>query len=275
MARPSREINIINMSMLDVICSALGAVILLLILMSQAQQHEQNRADDAERHLNMSQSKLARAMADLNKAITRAKNAEAAAKAASLEHQKAQKRAQEAQAQARAAQQAAARARANKLAMQIQAQNAERRAQQAQQRANQAAKNRDQAVAKARKAEAEAKKAKTKFGGPGAVIGMCNTNASSVTISTWDYGRVDGDRISLAFDDRVLSGNLSLTRRKYTRRLNLSPGGHYITIKALSEGRLKPNTAIIRISPCHGNQPDSFRWSMRTGRKRQISIVRQ
>ena len=37
MRRQNREINIFNMSMLDVICSALGAILILFIVTLQAQ----------------------------------------------------------------------------------------------------------------------------------------------------------------------------------------------------------------------------------------------
>lgn len=44
--RPSREISVFNMSMLDVICSALGAILILFIL---AQHRESNAREEARR----------------------------------------------------------------------------------------------------------------------------------------------------------------------------------------------------------------------------------
>ncbi|MDD9933496.1 MAG: hypothetical protein OXT09_07835 [Myxococcales bacterium] len=46
MRRPNREINVFNMSMLDVICSALGAILILFIIALEAQEKSQAKAED-------------------------------------------------------------------------------------------------------------------------------------------------------------------------------------------------------------------------------------
>lgn len=44
--RPSRELSVFNLSMLDVICSALGAFVILFIISMQSQESEQDDVDD-------------------------------------------------------------------------------------------------------------------------------------------------------------------------------------------------------------------------------------
>lgn len=75
-------------------------------------------------------------------------------------------------------------------------------------------------------------------------------NSRNITISVWDYGKIDGDIINILVNGRVISGGnrVTLAAKPKVFKLTLNPGKNNITIYAVNEGSDPPNTASLKIS---------------------------
>ncbi|GMV40804.1 MAG: hypothetical protein AMXMBFR64_25200 [Myxococcales bacterium] len=244
--RPSREISVFNLSMLDVICSALGAILVLYLISVQATSSHKKRAEKAESLVQTLVARMKEAMEALEEAQRQARTARAQA-------DEADRRAREAQAAADSATADAAAARARARAAQAAADEARAAAAEAQQQAD-----------AARQAAGES-------------IGMCHTEADTVVVDVWDHEAEDGDRVDLRHGATELASNLKLRVLPNVARftLNLPQGVSYFVAQALNEGDGSPNTASVRVSPCNGTSAETFVWNMSTGEKRNVSIVRR
>jgi len=67
-------------------------------------------------------------------------------------------------------------------------------------------------------------------------------------ITVWDHGAEDGDRIEILVNGEISESNIEIFHEPQTFLLELSHGKNILTIKALNEGSLSPNTASIKIS---------------------------
>lgn len=82
MRRPSREVQVFNLSMLDVISCALGAFIILVIMLLQQREDARDDAREAEAEMHETRAELHETRADLLEAKAEAEGAEAAREAA-------------------------------------------------------------------------------------------------------------------------------------------------------------------------------------------------
>lgn len=95
MRRPSREISIFNLSMLDVICSALAAFLILFLLASKTAEQAASRADRTDKQMQAlagTVKEATEAMAELVKQKERAED-EAAACRGELDEEKQKRKA--------------------------------------------------------------------------------------------------------------------------------------------------------------------------------------
>jgi len=69
-----------------------------------------------------------------------------------------------------------------------------------------------------------------------------------ITISLWDKGLVDGDRIRLTVNDQIRLHDYILTEDPFEIDVTLNHGENTIIILALNEGTESPNTVQIHIS---------------------------
>ena len=235
MRRMNREINIFNISMLDVICSALGAILILFLVSLQSQGKSQNHSENWQERYQQLEEKI-KAANDATK--TRQQELERQKKA--LEDQK---RALEEQKKALEDQ----TSRNNALEEKIEEIEKEKK-----------------------KLQEEANR--------GSSIGTCEVTVDRVRIGVLDYGHIDDDRVRLDFNDAVLDPNLKIpppfNPRWFT--VDLKPGGNYLVIKALDQGRIGLNTAQVVINPCYEDgESEDFDWRLKTGQVRNLSIVRK
>ncbi len=70
----------------------------------------------------------------------------------------------------------------------------------------------------------------------------------NVTVSFWDHGSEDGDRIDINLNGQPLRQNISLTKAKQSFNVTLQSGTNQFGVKALNEGSASPNTASVEIS---------------------------
>jgi len=74
-------------------------------------------------------------------------------------------------------------------------------------------------------------------------------HSDTVVIDIWDGGNVDGDRITLRFNDKVYLSGYSLVKEKKQLRIPLSGSGTaVISVLAENEGSEPPNTASMLLT---------------------------
>ena len=75
-----------------------------------------------------------------------------------------------------------------------------------------------------------------------------STYKDTVTISVWDNNVIDGDSISLKYNDDWILTNQSLQREKLVFKLPVTSKQNEILMLAENLGKIPPNTAAITIS---------------------------
>jgi hypothetical protein len=75
------------------------------------------------------------------------------------------------------------------------------------------------------------------------------TKRSNIQLTLFDHGTVDGDRIDIFLNgSKVLSNHTLVAPPGYKLDLNLDSGANTLSIKALNEGTVSPNTATVQVS---------------------------
>jgi hypothetical protein len=67
-------------------------------------------------------------------------------------------------------------------------------------------------------------------------------------ITIWDHGIEDGDRVTILVNGKPFIENLTILHLPKSFSLELGEGDNIITVRALNEGYVSPNTASIKIS---------------------------
>jgi hypothetical protein len=70
---------------------------------------------------------------------------------------------------------------------------------------------------------------------------------SRVVLKVWDNSEIDGDTISLVFNNKLLLDEYGLVKKKKKLVVNLEPGENEITVIAHNLGRIPPNTAAVTL----------------------------
>ena len=76
--------------------------------------------------------------------------------------------------------------------------------------------------------------------------------SDSIVVEVWDRGRIDGDRISLYLNDKLVEEDITLEKAPHLVVLHLLPGINYLTMNALNLGSIPPNTAAMTITTSEG-----------------------
>lgn len=70
----------------------------------------------------------------------------------------------------------------------------------------------------------------------------------NISVSFWDKKKVDGDVISIFFNDQPIKEKLVLAKQKVTFNLTLKKGINRLRVYAIDEGRIKTNTYSIEVN---------------------------
>ncbi|OQX17816.1 MAG: hypothetical protein BWK76_09430 [Desulfobulbaceae bacterium A2] len=81
-------------------------------------------------------------------------------------------------------------------------------------------------------------------------------SSQTITVSVWDHGTVDGDIVNITLNGATAAGGVTLAAGPKTFTLNLNPGRNTISIYAVNEGSVPPNTASIKISHVTSGQAE-------------------
>lgn len=106
-------------------------------------------------------------------------------------------------------------------------------------------------------------------------LGDFKTKSATITLSYRDFGEIDGDEIRILVNDKVIKALIFLDGSFHGFELGLEKGFNKIEFEALNQGTSGPNTAEFAIYDEKGVQISANRWSLATGFKASIIVVRE
>lgn len=96
-------------------------------------------------------------------------------------------------------------------------------------------------------------------------LGKIETNTQKIRIECRDHSYVDGDRVRLYVNEKVVRSNIVLQAGYYTIDVDLNEGFNRIDIEALNQGLSGPNTAEFNVFDENGKLLASKEWNILTG----------
>jgi hypothetical protein len=106
-------------------------------------------------------------------------------------------------------------------------------------------------------------------------LGDIKSNGKFVGIVCRDHEYVDGDRVRILLNDKVVEPNIFLTGSFKGINLDLQKGFNRIDFEALNQGTSGPNTAQVNVYDDQGNMIHSNMWNLSTGSKATIIIIKE
>lgn len=104
-------------------------------------------------------------------------------------------------------------------------------------------------------------------------LGSIKTLSQTISVTAWDHGKEDGDRVSVRLNNKIVIRNWYLTNSKRTYTMRLSPGQNSLEIKALNQGSSGLNTASFRIKAGDKVLAEK-KWNLRTGQNAVLLVVK-
>lgn len=96
-------------------------------------------------------------------------------------------------------------------------------------------------------------------------LGSIDTKSKKIRIECRDHSYIDGDRVRLYVNEKVVRSNIVLRGGYYIIDINLREGFNRIDIEALNQGTSGPNTAEFNVYDENGNLLASKEWNILTG----------
>lgn len=106
-------------------------------------------------------------------------------------------------------------------------------------------------------------------------LGDIKSNGKFVGIVCRDHEYVDGDRVKISSNGRVIDHNLMLTGSFKGVNLDLEKGFNRLDFEALNEGSASPNTAQVDVYDDQGQLIYSNKWLLSTGSKATLIITKE
>lgn len=105
-------------------------------------------------------------------------------------------------------------------------------------------------------------------------LGTIKTTSKYVEVFFRDYGNVDGDIIQVYLNKELVEGNITLSGGYKVMLIDIKPGISILDFKAVSMGLFAPNTAELKVIDSNGHVVMDRYWSLATGNKATIQLVR-
>ncbi len=105
-------------------------------------------------------------------------------------------------------------------------------------------------------------------------LGTINSSSKTVKIECRDHSYVDGDRIRIYLNEKVVSTNIGLKGSYYVIYINLEKGYNRIDFQALNQGFSGPNTAEVNVYDDKGNLISAKEWNIGTGQIATLGIIK-
>lgn len=106
-------------------------------------------------------------------------------------------------------------------------------------------------------------------------LGGFRTKSFTSTIRYRDAAFVDGDKIKVWVNDKVVVPEVSLVGEFQEFKINLVQGVNKIDFEALNEGSASPNTAEFQVYDDKGAVIESSQWNVGTGYKAAIVLLKE
>lgn len=106
-------------------------------------------------------------------------------------------------------------------------------------------------------------------------LGSFKTKSFTSTIRFRDAAFVDGDKIKIYLNDKVIQPEVSLIGEFQGFKINLVEGINKIDFEALNEGLASPNTAQFEVYDDKGAVISTDQWNVGTGYKATIRLVKE
>lgn len=106
-------------------------------------------------------------------------------------------------------------------------------------------------------------------------LGSFKVKTFTSTIRYRDAAFVDGDKIKVYLNDKVIEPEVSMDSNFKGFKITLAPGVNKIDIEALNEGFASPNTAEFSVYDENGVVVTSQEWNVGTGYKAVIILVKE
>lgn len=106
-------------------------------------------------------------------------------------------------------------------------------------------------------------------------LGDFRSNGKFVKIVCRDHQYVDGDRVRVFMNDKVVAPNILLDASYKGIYVDLIPGFNKIDFQALNQGSSGPNTAALAVFDDAGNLISLKEWNLSTGVKATMIIVKE
>ncbi len=104
------------------------------------------------------------------------------------------------------------------------------------------------------------------------MLGSIKVASGFLSISAWDHSTIDGDRVQITLNEKVVISDLTLEKAPKNIALRLVPGKNIVTVTALNEGRYSPNTAKFRVNS-QGQVVMERTWNLKTGGKGILELI--
>ncbi len=105
-------------------------------------------------------------------------------------------------------------------------------------------------------------------------LGIFTSKAKIATIRFRDFGEIDGDKIRIYLNDKIIVEEVELGSEYKTIQIDLKKGFNKIDFEALNQGEVGPNTADFKVTDDLGNLISSDLWNLATGFKASITIIK-
>lgn len=106
-------------------------------------------------------------------------------------------------------------------------------------------------------------------------LGSFKTKSFISTIRYRDAAFVDGDKIKVYLNDKIIEPEVNLNGEFQEFKINLIQGINKIDFEALNEGFASPNTAEFQVYDDKGTVIESSQWNVGTGYKATIILIKE
>lgn len=97
--------------------------------------------------------------------------------------------------------------------------------------------------------------------------------SSKFVLDVYDQGKIDGDIIRMTHNGRVILDNYKILKQRKKIVLELTKGSNIITIFALNEGEISPNTPVMEL--IDGDQVFTLYGNLKKGESNTITVIRK
>jgi hypothetical protein len=106
-------------------------------------------------------------------------------------------------------------------------------------------------------------------------LGSIKSNGKYVGIVCRDHEFVDGDRVKIYLNERIIDANMLLTGAFKGVNVDLNKGFNQFVFEALNEGSSSPNTAQVDVYDDKGQLIYSNKWLLSRGSKASLIITKE